>query len=230
MHDDIKVFDIDLYFDSLPEDIEKIDVSKKGLKYIPDKISKFKNLKILNCGFNKLSLLPPLPKDLQKLNCDFNKLSSLPDLPNNLEELYCDFNKLTSLPVLNKNLCILYCCNNQLTSLPPLPKDLQRLYCENNRLSSLPLLNTNLKTLIYRSNPIYEIINSNYIQLINKKVKILNVFRHLYYSLRFKKQFRDWLWVKVREPKIRQKYHPMYLLQNLCDEDADLDTVLDNWI
>jgi len=38
------------------------------------------------------------------------------------------------------------------------------------------------------------------------------------------------LWIKIREPLIRERYHPRYLLENLHGEDIDLDTVLENWI
>jgi len=32
----------------------------------------------------------------------------------------------------------------------------------------------------------------------------------------------------VREPKIKKLYDPIYLIENLGDDD-DLDAVLDNW-
>ena len=90
-------------------------------------------------------------------------------------------------------------------------------------------LNENLQTIDYINNPIYEIINSDDtdnndnndytyiynnddtynnddIDKINQKLRVLNQFRHLYYSLKFKKRFSDWLWVKIREPKMREKY------------------------
>ena len=59
---------------------------------------------------------------------------------------------------------------------------------------------------------------SNNCDLVNKTI---------YYSLKFKKQLRKWLWEKVREPKIKKLYNPSYLI-NLKEED-DLDTFLDNW-
>jgi hypothetical protein len=58
--------------------------------------------------------------------------------------------------------------------------------------------------------------------------KKLYQFKHLYYSLMFKTQFRDWLYKKVREPHAQKRFHPNYLLQHLT-EDADLDQVLANW-
>jgi len=61
-----------------------------------------------------------------------------------------------------------------------------------------------------------------------QQINTYNSFRHLYYSLKFKKQFRNWLWEKVRKHKIEQKYHPNNLIQNL-NENTDLDTFLINW-
>jgi hypothetical protein len=43
------------------------------------------------------------------------------------------------------------------------------------------------------------------------------------------KQFRKWLWEKVREPTVKKLYNPDYLIKNLGDED-DLVSFLDNWI
>jgi len=61
-----------------------------------------------------------------------------------------------------------------------------------------------------------------------KNIQTLNNFRYLYYSLNFKKQLRKWLWEKVREQNAKKMYSPMYLIENLGDDD-DLDTVLNNW-
>jgi hypothetical protein len=53
------------------------------------------------------------------------------------------------------------------------------------------------------------------------KIQKVNKFRFLYYSLKFKNKFRDWLWKKVREPKIQQQYHPSRLLELLKDKDSN---------
>ena len=147
-----------------------------------------------------------------------------------LETLYCPNNQLTSLH-LNKNLQELCCSDNQLTSLH-LNENLKILYCSDNQLTYLHL-NEKLRMLYYPDNPIYEMIKHSYIKYndidkIKQRMRVLNQFRHLYYSLKFKKQFRHWLWVKIREPKIRKKYSPEYLLEHL-HEDMDLDELLDNW-
>jgi hypothetical protein len=205
-------FDIETYLNSLPDDTKHIDLSKRGLTYLPD-LSRFKELVILDCSFNKLTSLPHLN---EKLDC-----------------LICSFNQLTSLPPLNEKLEILDCNNNQLTSLPLLNEKLKMLYCYNNQLTSLPHLNEKLQYLEFKFNPIYNLILSCYDyfptdnMLINKTLKKINNFRDLYYSLKFKKHFIKWLW-KSKEKKIMEKYHPKYLWENL-EEKTDLDEFLEKW-
>ena len=251
-------FDIKEYFNSLPDDIEEIDVGGKGLTYLPD-LSRFTNLKELFCSHNQLVTLPPLPNSLrrlycsnnqlislptfpnslQKLICSINQLSSLPPLPNSLRELYCSSNQLVSLPplpnslqelicsnnqlvslpLLPNSLQRLHCGNNQLVSLPPLPNSLQRLHCGNNQLVSLPFPNS-LIYLYYCKNPIYNIINSDNVDVAKKNIKILNKFRDLYYCIKYKKYFVKWLW-KSREKKIQEEFHPNRLREMLEGKDID---------
>ena len=131
-------------------------------------------------------------------------------LPNDILTLDIRGEGITSLPDLTrfKNLKTLYCSKNKLTVLPTLPQNLQKLSCSNN--------------------PIYEIVNNYSLIKIEQNIQTLNDFRHLYYCLKFKKQLRKWLWEKVREHNAKKRYSPMYLIENL-GEDDDLDTVLDNW-
>jgi Leucine-rich repeat (LRR) protein len=199
--------EIETYLNSLSKDILTLNIIGKGIKSLPD-LTRFKNLKKLYCSSNKLTSLPTLPQNLEYLYCSDNQLTLLPTLPQNLEYLYCSDNQLTLLPTLPENLKYLYCCDNQLTLLPTLPENLEQLYCSNN--------------------PIYEIVNNDSLITIKQNIQTLNNFRHLYYCLKFKKQLRKWLWEKVREPNIKKLYNPMYLIENLGDED-DLDTVLNNW-
>jgi hypothetical protein len=61
------------------------------------------------------------------------------------------------------------------------------------------------------------------------KIQKVNKFRFLYYSLKFKNKFHDWLWKKVREPKIQKQFHPSRLLELLKDHDInDVDEELLN--
>jgi hypothetical protein len=58
----------------------------------------------------------------------------------------------------------------------------------------------------------------------NEKVRIINRFRELYYSLKFKNRFRKFLWEKIREPKIQQIYSPKNLKEFLNEnKQEDLD-------
>jgi len=150
---------------------DELDLSGLELTSLPDLPA---NLKILNCGFNKLiklpklpdtllelycgnnklTSLPDLPKGLQTLVCNHNELTSLPELPNGLQNLNCKFNKLTSLPDLPNSLQELVCYQNELTNLPELPNTLEILDFETNRITNLPILPRNLKHLVCHTNPI----------------------------------------------------------------------------
>jgi hypothetical protein len=78
--------------------------------------------------------------------------------------------------------------------------------------------------LDYHGYPI--IIYNSHMNTIKQNIKILNRFRFLYYSLKLKNKFRKWLWEKVREPKIKQRYHPSVLLEVLKDKDInDIDDI-----
>jgi Leucine-rich repeat (LRR) protein len=210
----------------LPESLEILSCYNNQLTELPELNV---NLQRFVCHHNQLSSLPPLNEKLEELCCDDNQLTELPKLNKKLRELYCSNNRLTKIPILNEQLIKLYCGNNQLTEIPPLNKNLKTLYCENNRLNYLPLLNETLESLWYVDNPIYEIIENDALNISRKEVKILNDFRFSYYCLKFKKRFRDWLWVRIREPRIREKYHPDYLLEHLLNEETDLDMILENW-
>ena len=229
---------IETYLNSLPDDILTLNVNMsydKCITSLPD-LTRFQNLQSLNCHNTQITSLPNLPKSLKILYCVKNKLTSLPDLSDfkNLEILNCSNNDLTSLPSLPQNLKTIYCPFNKLTSLPNLTCfiHLETLHCYNNDLTSLPCLPQNLTICRCFNNPIYEIVGSNLLiqrlVQIKQNVQIVNNFRHLYYCLKFKKQFRKWLWEKIREPKIMRTFNPLYLIDNL-KEDDDLDTVLDNW-
>jgi Leucine-rich repeat (LRR) protein len=241
--------EIETYLNSLSEDILTLNISGKckGIKSLPD-LTRFKNLKTLKCSDNKLTSLPTLPQNLEylycsnnqlillptlpqyieDLDCSGNKLTLLPTLPQNLQKLSCRNNQLTLLPTLPQNLEYLYCSHNKLTSLHTLPQNLQKLYCSSNKLTSLPTLPQNLEELSCSNNPIYEIVNNDSLITIKRNIQTLNNFRHLYYCLKFKKQLRKLLWEKVREPNAKTLYSPMYLIENLGQDD-DLDTVLNNW-
>jgi len=152
------------------------------------------------------------------------------------------------LPILNEKIETLNCCYNKLTYLPHLKETIKYLRCQNNELKYLPELNEKLEILILTNNPFCHILYScknknnrdqdqNYdeqddededdfiyylnINIIKAKFKMLHNFRFLYYSLKFKNKFRDWLWKRVREPKIQRELHPTKLFELLKYDDED---------
>jgi Leucine-rich repeat (LRR) protein len=239
-------FNIKEYLNSLPLSTTYINVSGKGLTYLPD-LSRFKQLTHLYCDYNQLTELSPLNDNLTHLYCFHNQLTELPPLNDNLTVLYCHHNQLSELPHLNDNLQDLYCYRNQLTELPPLNNNLTQLYCSHNQLTELPHLNKELKNLDCSYNQITWLpplnnklvhifcynnnIFNNHIKFLygNKNIiKTLNNFRYTYYLLKFKKHFKRWLWEKVRESKIMAKFHPSHL--DALEETDDLEVFLDDWI
>ena len=50
------------------ENITELDLSNKGLVELPD-LSKYTNLKNLNCSNNKITTLDNLPPGLKELDC-----------------------------------------------------------------------------------------------------------------------------------------------------------------
>jgi Leucine-rich repeat (LRR) protein len=93
-------FNIEEYLNSLPKDIEEININNKNLTYIP-------SLERLYCKYNELTSLPNLSNTFKDLICSDNELTSLPNLSNTIEKIYCSYNKLTSLPNLSNTLEII---------------------------------------------------------------------------------------------------------------------------
>ena len=107
----------------------------------------------------------------------------------------------------------------------------------------------------FNNNPIYEVLHdfkfrfidnytssALYINIIRQNIKKINNFRFTYYLLKFKRGFWNLLWVKVREPKIREYYCPENLIiklkeMNIYDENSEnkdenmeiIDNLLNNW-
>jgi Leucine-rich repeat (LRR) protein len=273
-------FKIEEYLNSLPLDIEHIDVSNRGLTYLPN-LQRFTNLKTFICAHNKITWIPPLNNSLIKLvcvynnikelpclnenltilNCSFNKLTKLPNLNENLEELDCSNNKLTVLPKFNDKLSILNCSYNQLTNIPRLNENIYKINSYHNLLKELPQLNNKFICKICLKNNLSQLPNLNNMMtiivskigtkdqllrrsfltdiisdtlyhcsipiLVLKYMHIIENFRFTYYCLRFKTQFKKWLWERVRQPNIMAKFHPDHL--NTIKERDDLEVFLEEW-
>jgi hypothetical protein len=81
-------------------------------------------------------------------------------------------------------------------------------------------LNFYFNHLVYRKHTI---------KCVNDTNRIIRRVRHLFYCLKFKKQFREWLWERVRHPKIMLQYHPSRIeaLLEQGIEICDLEDYLD---
>ena len=120
--------------------VTEIDVENKYISNLSG-IQFFPNLKVLNCGHNRLTKLDVSENTvLQELVCWENQLTSL-DVSQNtaLQELACFENQLTSLDVSqNPALQKLSCWDNRLTSLDVSKNtELTYLKCSYNRLTEL---------------------------------------------------------------------------------------------
>jgi Leucine-rich repeat (LRR) protein len=71
-------FNIEDYLNSLPDDIEEINISNKNLTYIPS-LERFRKLKELYCSYNELTILPNLPNTLEIIYC-YNNLLPFEDI------------------------------------------------------------------------------------------------------------------------------------------------------
>ena len=105
--------------------------------------------------------------------------------------------------------------------MPTLPQNLITLFCYTNKLTGMPTLPQNLIRLYFENNPIFEIVNHTSLIEINRDIRTLNNFRHMYRSLKFKKKFRKWL-LKSKELQIRQRCHPSKVIK-LLEEGVDID-------
>jgi hypothetical protein len=102
------------------------------------------------------------------------------------------------------------------------------VFCSNNYLYCLPELKY-IKHIDFDFNVIQKTLKKvNNDKGLSYNINILNNFRFLYYSLKFKSQFKKWLWEKVREPEIMKQFHPDHL--NELKESDDLEEFLDGWI
>jgi hypothetical protein len=135
---------------------------------------------------------------------------------------------------------------------------MRQLNCIYNNITALPVFNDSLESIIFSNNPIYttlyggnitlhhhrhaymqdimdmyeyqEVIAENITSIsdLSGKVKKLHNFRFLFYSLKYKSGLRNFLWDKIRRPKIEAKYHPDNL-QKLLENMSDHDDVSELW-
>jgi hypothetical protein len=113
--------------------------------------------------------------------------------------------------------------------------------------------NSNLQICFFNDTPIYYLVNDILvnnnlehiietdaetfalfeIHIIKKIIEKLNKFKYLFYSIKYKKQFKDFFWLKIQKQKIENKYHPnnlINLLNNVSENDSVMfENILHNW-
>ncbi|XP_020213883.1 plant intracellular Ras-group-related LRR protein 9 [Cajanus cajan] len=142
--------------------LERVDLSEKRLKYLPEAFGRIPTLVVLHASTNQLSVIPDSITGLQNLedlNLSNNALESLPDsigLLQKLKFLNVSGNKLTALPdsiSQCKSLVELDASFNSLTYLPTNIgyelHSLQKLMIHLNKIRSLPSSVCEMKSLRY---------------------------------------------------------------------------------
>jgi len=133
--------------------------------------------------------------------------------------LLCNNNQLMVLPELNPSMIFCSCNNNQLTVIPELNPSLEFLYCENNPLPTIISC--------------YGYVDTERKTEMNHATRVLKRVRFNVACWKYKRQFRYWLYEKVRLPKAQSKYcseNLIALLQNVNENDGEMfHGVLESW-
>jgi len=266
------------YFDSLPQDLENINLIDKKINFIPN-LSRFINLLTLTlsrciiktlptlpnslqtliiirigleylpnlentrlgnvvCSHNNLKSLPKFPDTLILLNVSYNKLTTITDLPDSLKEIILSNNQIEKIQRFPNNTRIINVNYNLLRELPTIPEKTNELMCNHNKLISMPEIKSNNMWYLCFNCEVHGFFRCNeenyYNQIeikeIIKKINLINKFKSMYYHLLCRKKLCKWLWEYVREPKIRELYHPNKLNKFLEDmNEYNLEEVLDEW-
>jgi len=217
---------------SLPATLRRIEILyNPGLVSIPELPPNIQTLSIL-CN-KKLTHIGAFPPTLTELYCSENDaLAQLPALPQTLTHMFCSRNCLTDIPALPTCLTVLHCNENRLRVLPKLPSTLRELCCALNLIEMLPLLPDSLTELYCSNNPLIglgyypfeEFIDDGFCSAYRKWQTRMERFRFQWYCMRFKRQFRDWLFVRVREKRALEQYHPDRI-RALLDCGVDIEDV-----
>ena len=226
--------------EGLPDSVKELYVSGNKIRRITKLPT---NLNILHISKNLLQSIDALPPVLKVLSCDGNNLTKLPELPNTLNILWCFHNKdLNMLPEIPASLRVLFCSKCSIRRIPRLPDALYELVCNDNPITVIENLPTNLRmqNTTLGNLPILKTLNNfksnkltknESIDFYRKNLSKLQRARELRHALKLKDRFRNWLWLKVRLPKIERANHPDLLSRYRLPEyaDEDMEEVMENF-
>ncbi len=194
------------YIDTLPETLTLLDISR-----------------------NEMSSIPYIPNSIINLFISNNRITHLPPLPTSLENLHCDHNPLLKINAFPCKLATLFASHTNIMNIPPLTPKLVLVDVSYSKLYIPPINTANKFTMfMYANTPLYDMVGNLPMNTLTK----LNKFRELYFTLKFKAQFRKLLWEHIREKVAMERYAPSKLNEILYiagDDGNLLDTLINAW-
>ena len=204
----------------------------RSIKNLPD------GLRHIDCSFNPIESIDCFPKLLVNIICKHNLLQCIPyvhrrteylaiahnpihHLPDGMEKVdYLDFREcpiiLEKMPAISNIICDSDFIHNVRYHNPAI----NRLVVVLKSVIRLPIIPPSINFMrfhcmyendYYCPDIIYNVTDD--IDDMVMKTHVHHRFIHLYYCVRFKKQFMYWLWHLVRRPKIERECHPHVIEQ-----------------
>ena len=176
-----------------PPSVVHLFVGNTNLRRLPEPLPF--HLTRLCVEYSDLTALPELPYSMTELsvsNCPH--ITSLPDLPMWLTQLHVPKNSIRRIPRLPAHLHSLICFDNQLDDLPVLPKRIAHVSCHSNPLAFMPA-----EIIMYAASD--DSPTSIF------KIREIQFFRKLYYTIMVKNALKRNLW-RMRERRAIQKWNP----------------------
>lgn len=224
----------------LPNSIISLYVKDVGLEYLPNLENT--NLCYISASENKLTNLPKLPNTLISLFMNNNNLTEILELPTSLNNLELKNNKIRKIQSFPINISVIVISNNFLIELPTIPENTSQFICDNNPLVSMPEIKSNKIWFLhfncevhgffkeFKNYEYFEYFEDDNIDRMIIKINLINKFKSTYYHLLCRSKLRKLLWERIREPKIRELYHPNKLNELINDVSEDeLEEKLDEW-
>jgi hypothetical protein len=220
----------------LPNSLQTLIITHTGLEYLPNLDNT--SLEYIFCSHNNLTSLSKFPNTSFILNVSYNKLTAITDLPDSLEQIILSNNQIEKIQCFPNNATLINVNYNLLKELPTIPEKTNELMCNHNKLVSMPEIKSNNMWYLCFNCEVHGFFRceeegyheSREMKEIIKKINLVNKFKSTYYHLLCRKKLRKWLWEYVREPKIRELYHPDKLNKFIKDvNEDDLEEVLDEW-
>lgn len=229
---------------SLPPNLYHLNCNANRLTHLPRILPA--KLRWLLCSGNELSELPELlSAELTGLICSHNRLTKLPAClshdDSRVIKLDARNNQLTFLPIMPRGLAYLYVSYNRLTNIASLLHTAcLRLDFRGNNISACPPIPNGVE-LDFSDTPLQYVFRKLYgkspVFMTDKhvnKIKVIYNFRWTYYYGKLQRKMKDWLWERVRLPKINAMYSPAQLerlLAGIPDNTPaeEAQAIIDAW-